>query len=226
MPASPTSVIGLAAGLGPRMLPFDGSLPKPLVQVGGKALLDYVLDRVAAQKVDRAVVNVHYLADQIEQHLASTGRGERRYAGLRPKDAATLIILDRDGPLPRVLMGRRHLGHKFMPGKFVFPGGRIDLGDRSMPVVGALHPRIEAALAARVVRPSAKRGRALALAAIRENRERARSIGLNVKAYELAVKSGDREQAPPDAPADASLLGDTADPAAYDGYRPLAAHDA
>lgn len=111
------------------------------------------------------------LQQTIEQHLATTGRGERRYAGLRPKDAATLIILDRDGPLPKVLMGRRHLGHKFMPGKFVFPGGRIDLGDRSMPAVGALHPRIEAALAARVVRPSAKRGSALALAAIRETFE-------------------------------------------------------
>ena len=70
--------------------------------------------------------------------------------------------------LPKVLMGRRHPGHTFMPGKFVFPGGRIDLGDRSMPAAGALHPRVEAALAARVGRASARRGRALALAAIRE----------------------------------------------------------
>jgi MurNAc alpha-1-phosphate uridylyltransferase len=65
----------LAAGLGTRMRPFNnGSLPKPLVQVGGKALLDYVLDRLAAQQVERAVVNVHYLADQIEQHLAARER--------------------------------------------------------------------------------------------------------------------------------------------------------
>ena len=41
-------------------------------------------------------------------------------------DAATLIIIDREGPTPKVLMGRRHAGHKFMPGKFVFPGGRIE----------------------------------------------------------------------------------------------------
>jgi N-acetyl-alpha-D-muramate 1-phosphate uridylyltransferase len=60
----------LAAGLGTRMRPFNGQVPKPLVKVGGKALIDYVLDRLAAQKVERAVVNVHHLADQIERHLA------------------------------------------------------------------------------------------------------------------------------------------------------------
>jgi N-acetyl-alpha-D-muramate 1-phosphate uridylyltransferase len=60
----------LAAGLGTRMRPFNGQIPKPLVRVGGKALIDYVLDRLADQGVERAVVNVHYLADQIERHLA------------------------------------------------------------------------------------------------------------------------------------------------------------
>jgi len=60
----------LAAGLGTRMRSFNGQVPKPLVKVGGKALIDYVLDRLAAQKVERAVVNVHHLADQIERHLA------------------------------------------------------------------------------------------------------------------------------------------------------------
>src|SRR5438067_660236 len=74
MPTHPTAAMVLAAGLGTRMRPFNGSLPKPLVQVGGKALLDYVLDRLAAQHVERAVVNVHYLADQIERHLASRQR--------------------------------------------------------------------------------------------------------------------------------------------------------
>ena len=57
---------------------------------------------------------------------------ERRWPNLRPKDAASLIILDRRGSEPKVLMGRRHPGHAFMPGKFVFPGGRIDAGDRRM----------------------------------------------------------------------------------------------
>lgn len=90
---------------------------------------------------------------------------------IRPADASTLIIIDRKGRHPKVLMGKRHEGHKFMPGKFVFPGGRIEAGDRSMAVAGALHPRAEQALMTRVVRPSALRSRALALAAIRETFE-------------------------------------------------------
>ncbi len=90
---------------------------------------------------------------------------------LRPVDAATLIVIDRKGKHPKVLMGKRHAGLKFMPGKFVFPGGRIEAGDRSMTVAGALHPRAERALMGRVARPSAQRSRALALAAIRETFE-------------------------------------------------------
>jgi MurNAc alpha-1-phosphate uridylyltransferase len=59
----------LAAGLGTRMRPFNGQIPKPLVQVGGKALIDHVLDRLAEAGVECAVINVHHLADQIEQHV-------------------------------------------------------------------------------------------------------------------------------------------------------------
>jgi 8-oxo-dGTP pyrophosphatase MutT (NUDIX family) len=101
----------------------------------------------------------------------TTAERERRWANVRPKNAATLIIIDRSGTKPKVLMGRRHTGHKFMPGKFVFPGGRIELGDRKMPVMGALNPRAEAALSARVTRPARHLGRALALASIRETFE-------------------------------------------------------
>lgn len=64
----------LAAGLGTRMRPFNGQIPKPLVKVGGKALIDYVLDRLADAGVERAVINVHHLADQLEWHLASRQR--------------------------------------------------------------------------------------------------------------------------------------------------------
>jgi len=70
----PKRAMVLAAGLGTRMRAFNGALPKPLVQVGGKALIDYVLDRLAEQGVEHAVVNVHHLADQIERHLASRRR--------------------------------------------------------------------------------------------------------------------------------------------------------
>jgi len=61
----------LAAGLGTRMRPLSDSRPKPLVPVGGKALIDYVLDGLAGAGVARAVVNVHYLPDIIETHLAA-----------------------------------------------------------------------------------------------------------------------------------------------------------
>ncbi len=88
---------------------------------------------------------------------------ERRWPTIRPKDAATLILLDRSGPKPRVLLGRRHANHKFMPGKFVFPGGRIEPGDRQMNVMGTLDEHCERRLMARTQRPSAMRARALAL---------------------------------------------------------------
>jgi MurNAc alpha-1-phosphate uridylyltransferase len=70
----PRRAMVLAAGLGTRMRPFNGQVPKPLVRVGGKALIDYALDRLADANVERAVVNVHHLADQIERHLASRQR--------------------------------------------------------------------------------------------------------------------------------------------------------
>jgi len=67
----PRTAMVLAAGLGERMRPLTERLPKPLVAVAGKPLLDHVLDRLSAQGVERAVVNVHYLANLIERHVAS-----------------------------------------------------------------------------------------------------------------------------------------------------------
>jgi MurNAc alpha-1-phosphate uridylyltransferase len=61
----------LAAGLGVRMRPLTDKMPKPLVSVAGKPLLDHVLDRLAEVSVTTAVVNVHYLPDQIIQHVKS-----------------------------------------------------------------------------------------------------------------------------------------------------------
>jgi len=70
----PKSAFVLAAGLGTRMRPYNGGVPKPLVTVGGKSLIDYSLDRLAEAGVARAVVNVHYLADALERHLKSRQR--------------------------------------------------------------------------------------------------------------------------------------------------------
>ena len=70
----PKSAMVLAAGLGTRMRPLTDTMPKPLVPVAGKPLLDHVLDRLADTGVERAVVNVHYLADQIIQHVAARKR--------------------------------------------------------------------------------------------------------------------------------------------------------
>jgi len=97
--------------------------------------------------------------------------GAMRKAGdrnVRPRDAATLIIVRRDGPAPRLLMGRRNGGHDFMPGKWVFPGGRIDRADFRAPFATDLRPEVLARLAKT---GPARRMRALALSAVRETFE-------------------------------------------------------
>lgn len=91
---------------------------------------------------------------------------------LRPRDAATLIMLRGKGDATKVLMGKRHGGHKFMPNKFVFPGGRVDFADcRHMPA-SDLHPKVAAKLLTQMRgRPSPGRARGLAMAAVRETFE-------------------------------------------------------
>jgi 8-oxo-dGTP pyrophosphatase MutT (NUDIX family) len=88
--------------------------------------------------------------------------------GVKIRDAATMLVIDRAGPTLRVLVGRRHHGHKFMPGKYVFPGGRVERADRRAFAQTALDSRVEARLIQEVRRPSVEKARGLALAAIRE----------------------------------------------------------
>jgi N-acetyl-alpha-D-muramate 1-phosphate uridylyltransferase len=73
-PTTPTRAMVLSAGLGTRMRPLTDKMPKPMVEVGGKPLIDHVLDRLAEANVERAVVNVHHFAEQIEQHLATRAK--------------------------------------------------------------------------------------------------------------------------------------------------------
>jgi len=82
----PNRAIVLAAGLGTRMRPYNGHIPKPLVEIGGKSLIDYSLDRLADAGVERAVVNVHHLADVLERHLA-------------PRQRPQIVISDERGAL-------------------------------------------------------------------------------------------------------------------------------
>src|SRR6202045_1064798 len=71
MPVKPSKAMVLAAGLGVRMRPLTDHMPKPLVRVAGRALLDHVLDKLGCAGVGEAVVNVHYLPDQIIDHVAA-----------------------------------------------------------------------------------------------------------------------------------------------------------
>ncbi len=93
----------------------------------------------------------------------------------RPRDAATLLILDRTAGAPvRVLMGRRHMRHKFMPGAWVFPGGRVDAADSRIRAADDYHPVELVKLMVEMKGPkTAARARAIAIAAIRETYEEA-----------------------------------------------------
>mgnify|MGYP001765219977 CR=1 FL=1 len=113
----------------------------------------------------------------VESILAELNALDRssKAAYYRPRDAATLLILDRavGGPM-RVLMGRRHMRHKFMPGAWVFPGGRVDPADSRVRAADDYDPAELAKLMVEMKGPkTAARARALAIAAIRETFEEA-----------------------------------------------------
>ena len=114
---------------------------------------------------------------RIADLLVRLNREKRDFSteNMRPKDAATLLVLDRaaGGPM-RVLMGRRHMRHRFYPGAHVFPGGRVDTADSFQPVVDDYAPETMAKLSHAMRGPkSAARARAFGIAAIRETYEEA-----------------------------------------------------
>jgi len=116
-----------------------------------------------------AMIEGGVAADRAER-LTRTIR-DQTFPNLKPRNSATLILIDRADTVPKVLLGRRHARHRFMPGKFVFPGGRIELADRLMATSAPLDARDIARLMQRVQRPSAKKARGIALAAVRETYE-------------------------------------------------------
>src|SRR5947207_14107592 len=86
----------------------------------------------------------------------------------RPKDAATLILVDRSAAIPKVLVGRRHDKVVFMPGKFVFPGGRVDKSDNRVPVAASMPKELEENLLKGSPKITASRAKSLAVAGLRQ----------------------------------------------------------
>lgn len=102
MTVMPDTAMLLAAGLGTRMRPLTDDTPKPLIEVAGKALIDYALDQFSEAGVSRAIVNVHYLADQVEAHLGTRTKPEITISDERE------LLLETGGGLKKALP---HLGN-------------------------------------------------------------------------------------------------------------------
>lgn len=130
----------------------------------------------------------------MSEDLAKLNRAITKQSGqyIRPKDAATLILLDRTGPEPRILMGCRHHGSAFMPNKYVFPGGRISPSDSRVSAgCGMDDITLGKLLTNMKGKPSTARARGLMMGAIRETFEetgialgQANAQGLNSRAPE------------------------------------------
>jgi MurNAc alpha-1-phosphate uridylyltransferase len=105
--AIPRAAMVLAAGRGERMRPLTDRMPKPMIPVAGRPLIDHVFDRLAAIGVERAVINVHYLADQIERHVASRARPKITISDERDE------LLDTGGGVAKALpaLGREPFFH-------------------------------------------------------------------------------------------------------------------
>jgi len=168
----PKSAIVLAAGLGTRMRPYNGHVPKPLVTVGGKSLIDYSLDRLAEAGVELAVVNVHHLADAIERHLAARqhprilisdergallGTGGGISKALPQLGAAPFFLVNSDtlwldGPTPNFARLAEAFDANIMDGLLLLSPSAGSLGyegrgDYIMLVDGRLRPRGEQEMA-------------------------------------------------------------------------------
>ncbi|MBR0974230.1 MULTISPECIES: NUDIX hydrolase [Bradyrhizobium] len=105
---------------------------------------------------------------QAEKAKIHEGKEADHHPYFRPKDAATLILVDRSSAIPKVLVGKRHDKVVFMPGKFVFPGGRVDKDDYRVPCAAPITSELEANLAKGSPKTPPSRAKSLAIAAIRE----------------------------------------------------------
>lgn len=126
------------------------------------------------------------------QAFSDTGRRPEPAKPVRPRDAGSLVIVDTTKGAPRVLFGRRRPDLKFAPGKYVFPGGRVDAADARLETSEALSEIEMAKLMADMKGyPLAQRARALALAAIRETfEETGLVVGRRARAGETSSEPG------------------------------------
>ncbi len=148
--------------------------------------------RLADIEDDISSVRAGGTIDDRADRLTRTLR-DQSHPNTRPRDSATLILVDTRGSVPKVLLGRRHMRHRFMPGKFVFPGGRVEPGDRQMASHAPLDQRHIARLMTQVRRPSALKAASFALAAVRETYEET-GLMLGVPAAtEFRAPAGDWE---------------------------------
>jgi MurNAc alpha-1-phosphate uridylyltransferase len=165
--AVPKTAMVMAAGLGKRMRPLTATRPKPLINVAGRALIDHCLDRLKAAGVEKAVVNVHYLAGQLEAHLKNrvkgieivisderdqlleTGGGLVRALPLIDADPFLVINADNywvDGPVDTLRLLASHWNDAAMDALLlVVPHARANChrgrGDFHMSAAGALKRR-------------------------------------------------------------------------------------
>lgn len=122
----PDTAIMLAAGLGKRMRPITETMPKPLVKVSGKPLIDWGLDALAGAGVENTIVNVHYLADQLIDYLGSRSKPKITISDERD------LLLDSAGGIVNVLP---QLGGKSF---YVLNADTFWVGDEAQPNISAL----------------------------------------------------------------------------------------
>lgn len=142
---TPTHAMVLAAGLGLRMRPLTATRPKPLIEVAGRAMLDWALDHLVEAGVREAVVNVHYLADQIAAHVA---RRTRPKITLSRED----VLLDTGGGIARALPKLGNAPFFALNADVVWRNGALSAlarmasawDDARMDVLLLLHPTVRA----------------------------------------------------------------------------------
>lgn len=136
-----------------------------------------------------------------DEELASSAMDTLEHApviGVKPKDAASLVLIDRSAANLRVLVGRRGSGHVFMPDVYVFPGGRRDARDHALPFSADLDPLVfEKLTAGTSGRMTTARARALALAALRELKEETGLAGPGASADLSRLRYVARATTPP-----------------------------